>query len=159
MRIDLTKDWCMRMAQLEADAEIGAGQLAIDPSFDSKAVQVDVPEETTIVFSRFVRLARRNRGLSVEKLAEDADVEVAELVSIEENNQHKPELRTVYQLANFFGVPRTNLLQVAGLTVPKDSHLINEAVRFAARSESVAALTSEERSALEAFVAVLSEQK
>jgi HTH-type transcriptional regulator, competence development regulator len=159
MRIELTKDWCMRMAQLEAGDEIGAGPLAIDPVFDGKAVSFEAPEETTVAFSRFVRLARRNRGLSVEKLAEDADVEVAELVSIEENGQHKPDLRTVYQLANFFGVQRTNLLQVAGLTMPRDSHIVSEAVRFAARSEPVAALTSEERSALDAFVSVLSEQK
>jgi transcriptional regulator with XRE-family HTH domain len=161
MRIELTKDWCLRMAQLEAetDGEIGAGLLAIDPVFESKAVPVESLEETTIAFSRFVRLARRSRGLSVEKLAEDADVEMGELVSIEENSQYKPDLRTVYQLANFFGVQRTNLLQVAGLTAPKDSHIVDEAVRFAARSEPVAALTAEERSALEAFVSVLSEQK
>lgn len=144
----------MRMAQLEADAEIGAGLLAIDPVFDGDAVPIGTTEETTVAFSRFVQLARRSRGLSIEKLAEDADVEVGELVSIEEKAQHKPDLRTVYQLANFFGVQRANLLQVAGLTVPKDSHIIDEAVRFAARSESVAALTPEERSAFEAFVSV-----
>jgi transcriptional regulator with XRE-family HTH domain len=159
MRIDLTKDWCTRMAQLEGDAEIGAGPLAIDPVFDGNAFPIEASEETVVAFSRFVQLARRSRGLSVEKLAEDADVEVVELVSIEENGQYKPDLRTVYQLANFFGVQRTNLLQVAGLAVPRDSHIINEAVRFAARSEPVAALTSEERSALDAFVSVLSEQK
>jgi transcriptional regulator with XRE-family HTH domain len=162
MRIEITKDWCMRMAQLEADAEIGAGLLAIDPVFDGKAAPAEATEEmleTTIAFGRFVRLARRSRGLSVEKLAEDADVEMGELVSIEENGQYKPDLRTVYQLASFFGVQRTSLLQVAGLTAPKDSHIVEEAVRFAARSEPVAALTAEERSALEAFVSVLSEQK
>jgi transcriptional regulator with XRE-family HTH domain len=161
MKIDFTKDWCLRMAQLESesDGEIGAGSLAIDPVFDSKSASIVSVEETTIAFSRFVQLARRSRGLTVEKLAEDADVEVVELVSIEESGQYKPDLRTVYQLANFFGVQRSNLLQVAGLTVPKDTHIVSEAVRFAARSEPVAALTSEERSALEAFVSVLSEQK
>lgn len=155
MKFEITKDWCMRMAQLETDGEIGAGFLAIDPAFEGALVGVETSDEASVAFSRFVRLARRDRGLSVEKLAESADVEVSELVSIEENSQHKPELRTVYQLANYFGVQRANLLQVAGLTAPKDSHIINEAVRFAARSESVAALTAEERSALEAFVSVL----
>ena len=159
MKIEITKDWCIRMAQLEADAEIGAGLLAIDPVFDGEVVPVEAPDETRVAFGRFVRLMRRSRGLTVEKLAEDADVEMAELVSIEENGQYKPELRTVYQLANYFGVQRTNLLQVAGLTAPRDNRLVNEAVRFAARSESIAALTAEERNALEAFVAVLSEQK
>jgi transcriptional regulator with XRE-family HTH domain len=159
MRIEMTKDWCLRMAQLEADAEIGAGLLAIDPVFDSGVDPVETSEETSVAFGRFVRLMRRSRGLSVEKLAEDADVEVVELVTIEENSQYKPELRTVYQLANFFGVQRANLMQVAGLTAARDNRLTSEAVRFAARSESVAALTSEERSALEAFISVLSEQK
>ncbi len=156
MKIVFTKEWCVRMAGLEADAEIGAGAFAVDPIFDG----VSVPDAAqTYAFSRFVRLSRRNRGLSIEILAEQADVEIAELVTIEENGQYKPDLRTVYQLANFFGVQRSNLLQIAGLTVPKDTHLIDQAVRFAARSEPVAALTAEERAALEAFVSVLSEQK
>jgi transcriptional regulator with XRE-family HTH domain len=159
MKIEITKDWCMRMAQLEADGEIGAGALAIDPVFDGEVVPSEATEETVVAFSRFVQLARRSRGLTVESLAERADVEMAELVSIEENSQHKPDLRTVYQLANFFDVQRSNLLQVAGLTAPRDSHIMNEAMRFAARSEPVAALTPEERSAFEAFVSVLSEQK
>lgn len=159
MKINIPKLWCLRMAQLEGDAEFGAGALAVDPVFDGETVPAESPEEASFAFSRFVRLARRSRGLTVETLAERADVEVAELLTIEEDSRYKPDLRTVYQLANFFGVQRTNLLQVAGLTAPKDSYLIDEAVRFAARSESVAALTAEERAALDAFVSILSERK
>lgn len=84
---------------------------------------------------------------------------MVERPSIEETSQYKPDLQTVHQLANFFRVRHVNLLQVAGLTAPKDSHLIDEAVRVAARSESVATLTAEKRAALDAFVSVLSEQK
>jgi transcriptional regulator with XRE-family HTH domain len=159
MKIEVSKNWCLRMAQLEGDSEIGAGSLAIDPVLDVKDAPAEASEETAIAFSRFVQLARRNRRLTVEKLAEDADIELRELVSIEESVNYKPDLRTVYQLANYFGVQRAKLLQVAGLTMPKDSHIANEAVRFAARSEPTAALTAEERSALEAFVSVLSERK
>lgn len=159
MTTDFTKEWCMRMAQLEADAEIGAGALAIDPTFDVGALPAEQPEEARVAFARFVRLMRRSRGLSVEKLADDADVDVAVLVGIEEDGHYRPDLRTVYQLANFFGVPRDNLMQVAGLTIPRDDRLTTEAVRFAARSESVAKLTPEEKSALDAFVAVLSEKQ
>ena len=101
---------------------------------------------------------RRNGGLTVEKLADDADVDIAELVGIEDDTHYKPEVRTVYQLANFFDVPRVNLLQLARLALPRDDRLNEEAVRFAARSEPIAALTPEERTALEAFVAVLSEK-
>ena len=102
---------------------------------------------------------RRQRRLSLEKLAEDTDVEIAELVEIEDDARHKPTLRTVYQLATYFRVPQGKLQQIAGLTTPRDARLLDEAVRFAARSETVADLTPEESAALEAFVAVLSEQK
>lgn len=159
MRIDITKEWCLRMAGIEADAEIGAGWNAFDPVFDGGVVAAnETTEETTIAFGRFVRLMRRDRGLTLERLADDADVDISELVEIEDDARHKPELRTVYQLANYFKVPRANLMQVAGLTAPKDSRLVDEAVRFAARSEPLTELTPEERAALEAFVAVLSEK-
>lgn len=157
MRIEVTKDWCIRMAELEADEEIGVGLVAVDPVFDGESLGQS--EEPAVAFGRFVSLMRRNRGLSVERLADEADVDVVELLSIEEVAQYKPEVRTVYQLANFFALPRATLLQVAGLTLPKDSRIIEESVRFAARSEPVEALTTEERSALETFVSVLSEDK
>lgn len=160
MKIEITKEWCLRMAQREADAEIGAGLLALDPVFDGEAVPVaETAEEPSIAFGRFVRLMRRQRGLTLEKLAEDTDVGISELVEIEDDTRHKPEPRTVYQLANYFKVPRSNLLQIAGLIAPKDTRLLDEAVRFAARSDPVAVLSAEERAALEAFVVVLSEQK
>jgi transcriptional regulator with XRE-family HTH domain len=159
MKIDLTKDWCMRMAELEADEEIGVGLVAVDPVFDGEPAHVAQSEETALAFGRLVSFMRRDRGLSVEKLADEADVEVVELVSIEEDTRYKPEVRTVHQLANFFALPRATLLQVAGLTLPKDSRIFEESVRFAARSESVEALTDEERSALDTFVAVLSADK
>ncbi|MGE8941508.1 helix-turn-helix domain-containing protein [Leptospira interrogans] len=159
MKIEITKEWCLRMAQLEADAEIGAGLLAVDPVFEGDASMTETLEESNIAFGRFVHLMRRRRGLSLEKLAEDTDVEIVELVEIEEDARHKPTLRTVYLLANYFQVPQGKLQQIAGLTVPRDVRLHDEAVRFAARSETVAALTPEESAALEAFVAVLSEQK
>lgn len=159
MRIDITKDWCMRMAELEADAEIGAGLLAIDPAIDGAPGGPAPVEEIPVAFGRFVRLMRRNRRLSLEQLADIAAVDVVELVAIEDDTHHKPELRTVYQLAQFFDVPSAKLLQVAGLTAPRDANLVNEAVRFAARSDPMAELTHEERAALEAFVAILSAQK
>jgi transcriptional regulator with XRE-family HTH domain len=145
------------MAELEADEEVGAGIVAVDPMFDGDSLASS--EEPIVAFGRFISLMRRDRGLTVEKLADEADVDIAELVSVEEDTRFKPEVRTVYQLANFFGVPRTTLLQVAGLTLPKDSRIVEEAVRFAARSEPVEALSREERYALDTFVAVLSEKK
>ena len=154
------KEWCLHMAQLEGDAEIAAGRLAVDPVFDSEEFPIATSDDdgSNIAFARFVRLMRRKRGITLEKLASDADVDVADLVEIESDPHHRPQLRTTYQLATYFRVSRSGLMQVAGLTETKDARLFDEAVRFAARSEPTAELTPEERTALEAFVAVLSEK-
>ena len=161
MKTEIDKEWCMSMAELEGDAEIGAGRLAIDPEFDGEAAlfMATDKEGPSIAFGRFVGLMRRQRGLSLEKLANVADIDMTELVEIESDPHRKPEPRTACQLAKYFNVPRARLLQMAGLIVPKDERLFDEAVRFAARLEPTAALTPEEGAALESFVAVLNEQK
>lgn len=161
MKLNVSQEWCLRMAELEGDAEVGAGRLAVDPVFDEKDVPIQVlaeEDESQIAFGRFVHLMRRQRGLTLEKLADDADVETAELLEIEADPRHKPEPRTVYRLADYFKVPLRGLEQIAGLTKPKDARLAGEAVLFAARSEPVVELSGEEQAALDAFVAVLSSQ-
>lgn len=161
MKMEISKEWCKHMARLEGDAEIGAGRLAFDPAFDGEIASVAATddERPNVAFGRFVSLMRRRRGLSLEKFADDADMDMAGLLKIENDLHHKPELRTVCRLANYFNVRRACLLQVAGLAAPKDARLLDEAVRFAARSEPTTALTPEEGAALESFLAVLSEQK
>ncbi len=161
MRIEISRDWSVRMARHEGDAEVGAGHLAIDPVFDGERIPADVGEEEgpNVAFGRFVNLMRRQRGMSLEQLADEADVDMGDLVEIESGPNHRPELRTAYRLANYFKVSRSGLMQVAELAAPKDARLLDEGTRFAARSEPTAALTPEEGAALEAFVAVLSDRK
>jgi len=160
MKIEFTKEWCLRMAQLEAETpsnfEVGASPLAPEETMEAAAVEQSAA--SGIVFGRFVRLMRRKQRLTVEKLAEDAGIDVVELVEIEEDSRHTPEPRTVYQLATQFKVPMQGLMQLAGLSKAKDARLVNEAIRFAARSEPVADLNEAERAALEALVSVLSER-
>jgi len=159
MNTEFDAEWCLNMARLEGDGEIGAGTVAADPIFDGELIEQRQQDEPVVAFGRFVRLMRRRRNMDVEKLANTADIDIEELVSIEEDPHFRPEVRTVYQLSMFFDIPRESLLQIAGLTKPKDNRIYQEAVRFAARSEPVAALTPEERVALETFVAVLNEKK
>ena len=40
MKLDIPKEWCEHMAQIEGDAEIGAGRLAMDPTFDDEDVGI-----------------------------------------------------------------------------------------------------------------------
>jgi len=160
MRIERTKGWWMARARREGDAVIGAGMLAFDPLPDERpeTVQLAAVEETRIAFGKFVNLMRRRRGFSMEELARAADLDASELLVIEDDVHYVPGPRTVYKLAETFAVSQRLLMQLAGLAAANDVGFRQEAVRFAARSESVQKLTPEESAALEAFVAVLSEQ-
>lgn len=151
----------MAQARREGDASVGAGLLAFDPVPEERrsSVQVAPVEETRIAFGRFVNLMRRRRGYTMERLAEIADLDASELLVIEDGAHHVPEPRTIFKLAQTFEVSQQRLMQLAGLAAANDAGFRKEAVRFAARSESVQNLTSEEASALEAFVAILSEQE
>ena len=61
MKLEIEKEWCIRMAQLEGDAEIGAGRLAVDPVFDDDVIPAAADDEagSNTAFGRFVRLMRR----------------------------------------------------------------------------------------------------
>jgi transcriptional regulator with XRE-family HTH domain len=164
MKIERSREWWLAKARLEDNMVVGAGSLALDPF--ERAAQTATPDrpistnagETRVVFGRFVHLMRRQRGLSIEKLADDASLDAGEIVSIEEDLDYTPEPRTVYQLARTFEVPQQGLMELAGLAVANDAGFRQEAVRFAARSESTQKLSREEKAALDAFVAVLSQR-
>ena len=156
MRIERSKEWWLAKARHEGDSVVGAGLLALDAKSDDTSVPAAATDEARVAFGRFINLMRRRRGLSVEKLAEVAKVEPSELLVIEEDVQYVPDHRTVYCLAQVFDVPQQGLLQLSGLAVANDPGFRREAVRFAARSESVQKLTAEEAAALDAFVTVLS---
>ena len=117
----------------------------------------DLQGLTRIAFGTFVELWRRNRGWDAVKLAEEAGVSPEEVLEIEHSPQSEPEPSAVYKLAQVFELPAKILLELAGLVAPRTPNLRQAAVRFAARSESVAALNDHERAALEAFVAAITE--
>ena len=156
MKLERSKEWWIKRAQREGNAAVGAGLLARDPSSESRSIAA--AEETRIAFGKFVNLMRRRRGYSMEQLAECADLDASELLVIENEVHYVPGPRTIYKLAQTFDVSQQRLMQLAGLAAANDAGLRQEAVRFAARSESVEKLTPEESAALEAFVSVLSGQ-
>lgn len=158
MKIDVTKDWCMTMAQLEAGVEVGAGLIAADPIFDGEVVLDDMRDESRLAFGHFVNLMRRGRGWSIEELADSADIEMGDILSIEEDAHYFPEARTVYQMASIFSVSQSRLMELSGLSKPKDVKFVEDAIRYAARSESIKALSDEEQAALDGFILVLSKK-
>ena len=76
-------------------------------------------------------------------------------MSIEQDAHHEPELRTIWRLSEIFDVSQARLMELAGLASPKDTQAIEEAVRYAARSTAITALTIEEQAAFDGLVSVL----
>lgn len=158
MKLEVTKAWCLAAARSENNAEVGAGIVAFDPepATSSEAQgQEAAAEATVIAFGRAIHLLRRQRSMSVEKLAQDAQIDLGELVKIENDPHHRPEPRAVSKLAGVFRVNPKTFQQLAGNAVVRDQRMIQEAERFAARAGSTERLTPQENQALEQFIAAL----
>lgn len=158
MNIDYPKEWFANSARIEGDSEIGAG---IPPTH--RPTQTTSPAaikqlDTRIAFGQFVELWRRNKGWNAEELAKAADVDTEDILEIEHDPHCEPEAYAVHALAQVFGVKPSKLMELAGLAESRTPVLREEAIRFAARSESIESLTHHEREAFEAFATTLSEE-
>lgn len=158
MKIVVTKEWCETMARREVGAEVSAGLISADPIFNGEAAHEVAFDESRIALGRFIHLKRRQEKLSIEELAERANVDIGEIMSIEMDTHYLPEARTLYQLSLIFSVSHKKLMGLSGLTKPKDVQYVEKAVRYAARSETNSPLSAEEQAALDGLISVLSEK-
>lgn len=156
MKLNMHKSWYESHIELERDMEVGAGiwPIGVKPVGESNAER---NLDTRLAFGALVELCRRNSGLNAEQLAKKAGIDAEEVLEIEHDPCYMPEPDAVHKLATVFKLPPRPLLELAGLVEPKSPSLRQEALRFAAQSESVAALSRSEKAALDAFVAVLAE--
>jgi HTH-type transcriptional regulator, competence development regulator len=144
-------EWMRRKAEEEDGSFVSvAGSL-----YKADEEKRKIVDATRVSFSRFVHLARKEKRLTLEQFAERTDVDLFELVNIE-TEKAKPKARTVYQIADFLGLPEQRLMALAGLLEVKDVQFQEESVRFAARAETLEAPTPEEHAAFEAWVKFLS---
>jgi len=157
MTVHRDEAWWRARAEREAGHNVSVGLLARDPQFAETSLPRTLErEQTRVAFGKFIELMRRNKGWTIEDLASKADLDIGDVVLIEDDVTVLPEPRAVYQLAKVFEIPQTNLMQVSGLSVPRDPNLRQETVRFAARSQSIEKLSDSEQDALVQFVSVLS---
>jgi transcriptional regulator with XRE-family HTH domain len=160
MKFNTDRKWLERRAEQEDRHFISVGGLisTLDPTCQAEIVNMPTVETTKTAFVRLLQLTRRERRLSSEKLAEIADVDLAELLKIEMDETFTPGLRTVHQLAVALNLPVKKMMVLAGLLQIKDPHLQQASVRFAARSEPVGSVSPEEHAALEEYVKFLNER-
>jgi transcriptional regulator with XRE-family HTH domain len=157
MTFQITKAWCQTAGAHEDGLDIAAGKIAADPTFHQDSGADESPEASRLALGRFINLKRRGEGLTIEELADKADVDLGDLLSLESNASFLPDARTLYQLSEVFGVSQEKLMGLSGLTHPNNNEYVEEAVRYAAKSASIEVLSTEEASILNGFISVLSE--
>ena len=158
MQPNLDRDWLLTKANEEANGFISVGGLACRVVAGEAKGSEDIPESARrVAFARIIELSRRKLRLSVEQLAKQADVDISQIVEIEEGASNSPEPRTVFKLSQTLKVPQDQLMVLSGLARPRDRRLTDATVLFAARSEPVNVLTTEEEEALREYVKVVVE--
>jgi len=118
------------------------------------------PEINTIryVFHEVVRKLRQLRGLTINQLAEQLDLDPGEVVAMERNFAYRPSPLTLHKMSNFYEIPQVRFNALAGATKEIPADLREQASRFAAQSESFSKLTREEKKLLDEFVKVLKKE-
>jgi DNA-binding XRE family transcriptional regulator len=176
MDMTFSQEWLRRVAKEEEDVrfsvggwtseleeqfgpELNGGTIAIE----GQAAQADISEilleeaepkyvQSGNVFGQFLNMARRERGLSVQQLAQTIGMNPYDLLLLEVGKE-LPELRIVSKVANVFNVPPRKLAQAAGLMIP-DRTTAQAALAFAA-SSSTKPLEPEQKEALHEFIRAL----
>lgn len=162
MKLKLSRQWFEKRIANEGATDVTAGslsptaieELAETPTEPSEVIVEE--RELHLAFGALIRLLRRKAGLTVQELADHARVDVVEVLEVERDIAFSPRVRTVHQLASYFRLPERALLKLSGVTRVHSSRFRDEAIRFAAKSETVSSLTREERRALSEFVKYLS---
>jgi transcriptional regulator with XRE-family HTH domain len=138
-------------AEIEARTPITAGLSRQIPELRRRGPVVT----EAYALAKLVELRRRQRCLSIEDLAGRASVASNEVISIERAEVMLREPETLRRIAEVLELPATALLQLAGLAATKEARVHEATQRFAARSQPVVQLRSEETAALEEFVSAL----
>ncbi|MGN6526944.1 MAG: helix-turn-helix domain-containing protein [Burkholderiaceae bacterium] len=152
-RIRPSADWYRRrISSLTDDGNCLAGPSTFKAVEEAK----DSSSETTVAaFAALVRLQRRDRKLSVAELALALKVEESDIRSIERDPSYRARPRTIMHIAQLFDLPLKELMKLAGAAASNDAAFVQEAVRFAAHSDEMGALSKEEKRLLRAYVEFL----
>lgn len=157
--LDMTDETFLQLAREEDNCSISAGSLqGVFQKKESPATEPAVPV-TKFAFGSLINLQRRKRQWTIEELAQQAEIDLDEAVSIEEDPAYRPEPRAVFQLAKVLTLPIKKLLVLSGNAEQANPRLETAAVRFAARSRAVEKLSEAEAAALNEFVAALVDEE
>lgn len=130
-------------------------QISLTPTND---VELRKEQRLRFAFREVLRHLRRERGLSLNDLANTTNLPVEELQELELGSSKPPRPFALYQLSQFFDVPQQRLAILAGLVKQEDAEVDQAASQFAAKSESFSKLSDEDRHLFDDFVRHLREK-
>ncbi len=154
-----SNDWLQRAIELEDqhDGPIGAGvMLHRFEKFFENLANAEKRHLAPLSFYYFVHYSRRKRQMSVADLAQQAEIEFKELMSLERDTQFKLGRESVVKLAKFFCVDENALIKLARLDKPHFDPTWEEGpIQFPEKVASTGELSEIERvviNALEDFL-------
>ncbi|WP_298987326.1 helix-turn-helix transcriptional regulator [uncultured Roseibium sp.] len=166
MKLHFTSDWLRRHIETDPDLDCEAGFPLRDATPLKRFVEEEkvpvqpmrevAPEQKTAVLHVLVYQVRRRDKLSIEQFADRIRVDAAELRSIEEDPGYSPRPRTLHKLAEYLKVPATAVQSLTADAIIRNDNIEDAALRFAASSDDLTALSRNERQELNAFVKFLS---
>jgi transcriptional regulator with XRE-family HTH domain len=156
MNLQFDKTWLRNLIISEPDVDCEIGVSAVQ----DQEVAVDEPHslEVNVLGAVVVQIRRRDR-LTVAQLADRVRVDEDEIASIEQDRHFSPEPRTLHQLSTYMKVPAVSLMKLTPDAANADEEFHDVALKFAASSEDLSALSKVERRRLNDFVKFLAKHK
>ena len=156
MNLQFDKTWLREriISEPDVDCEIGV------PAQEHQEVAEEGAHslEANVLGAVVVQIRRRDR-LTVAQLADRVRVDEEEISSIEQYRHFSPEPRTLHQLSTYMKVPTVSLMKLTLDAANADEEFHDVALKFAASSDDLSALTRVERRRLNDFVKFLAKHK
>ena len=161
MKLNITKEWLLKKLTQADDSSAGASGTSLDElrsDAQRRTVTPDIFVHNASQFGLVVRFVREQRGWSHNQLATVASIDEAELVAIETEPGRLPSPRALVLLADALGLSKQRLKELVGF-VQVTNIASNDAfaLKFAANSKNIRAISDEEYNAVRVLVQILSE--
>jgi HTH-type transcriptional regulator, competence development regulator len=156
MKMSRDRNWLLKRARQEDQHIASVGGLAARLADGSSS---DRSKLMRAALLRLIQLSRREKQLTIEEFANKADINVAELILIDNNPTYMPAPRTIYKLSHLLNVPSKTLSTLAGMVKERDVQFEEAAIQFAANSEPMEQLSSDQIKILRDYIKFLSERE
>lgn len=159
---EVLRAWLANRLATQDDSFAGAGGTSLKELEKDAAARTVTPTVLALApteIGKVVRYVREERGWTRKDLADLADIDEIDIVHIETQSSFDPAPRMIVNLANVCGFS-TQRLQILAKHVYQSSSTSGPGIemRFAAKSNSVGSVSSDELEAIRALVSVLSDK-